>query len=410
MTSNDRASLIYTDTHSQAISSTFSSPRVPLSRVVTVPDTIVQFRAHSAPPISFPDDSRFSSGAHMAAHESLSTTMPQWFISENVSASSTPISTLREPPQEQPQHIPRPPNAFMLFRSDFLKKRTIPEEVEKRQQNLSRIAGQCWKMLSAEERALWYDRAAAVTAAHHAKYPDYRFRPTRKGAGKHVGKKAEKTSQSDALRGRGHDGLPTKTGGVESSIGPMRRPHIARSYARQSPYDQSISAALREPITLSMTGLPSLSPLSFNASLPVSLDGSANAAAFDDNASQTLIVHRQGMLGPVEQTLPHYSPVFSSGKTLSEMVHELNITPVSKNNHGLPYQHHSGGEKDQMHPTLYPKYSPSPSGLATSTLVHGENDINLWASANPDYSSDKLGLYHTSLLSWLPDSLVLPEQ
>ncbi|KIJ69992.1 hypothetical protein HYDPIDRAFT_51118, partial [Hydnomerulius pinastri MD-312] len=69
----------------------------------------------------------------------------------------------------------RPPNAFMLYRSDFLKRRTVPREVEKRQQNLSRIAGQCWNMLPEREKAIWHDKAAAVQAAHHAKYPHYRF-------------------------------------------------------------------------------------------------------------------------------------------------------------------------------------------------------------------------------------------
>ncbi|KIK97983.1 hypothetical protein PAXRUDRAFT_95391, partial [Paxillus rubicundulus Ve08.2h10] len=76
--------------------------------------------------------------------------------------------------------IPRPPNAFMLYRSDFLKRRTIPPEVEKRQQNLSRIAGQCWNMLPDDEKAVWHDKAAAVQAAHYAKYPFYKFKPSRK--------------------------------------------------------------------------------------------------------------------------------------------------------------------------------------------------------------------------------------
>ncbi|KAI6105639.1 high mobility group box domain-containing protein, partial [Pisolithus sp. B1] len=69
----------------------------------------------------------------------------------------------------------RPPNAFLLYRSDFLKRRTIPREVEKRQQNLSRIIGECWNTLSAEEKAVWREKAAAVTAAHQAKYPHYKF-------------------------------------------------------------------------------------------------------------------------------------------------------------------------------------------------------------------------------------------
>ncbi|KIM68589.1 hypothetical protein SCLCIDRAFT_6962 [Scleroderma citrinum Foug A] len=363
------------------------------------PDSAVHFRAHSAPPLTFQTGS-----APMAAPP---TPVPQWFIRTTFSASSTPISSLQELPQEQTEHIPRPPNSFMLYRSDFLKKRTIPEEVEKRQQNLSRIAGQCWKMLSAGERAIWNDKAAAVAAAHHAKYPDYKFRPIRKGARKHVGKKTDKSSKSGASKGRSSGGLLTGTEVLESSIGPARRSPIARRYVRQSPYDESISAPLQPPITSSMTISPSASPLSLNPLLyPLtSLDGPASAATFDDDASAMQVPHCQDILG-LEQTLCQYSSIFSSGKTLSEMVQDLSVTHVSESNTGFLYERDPasfGGEKNQMYHTLYPDYTPSSSGLVASTLIGRVDGIDRLEPANSGYSSDKLGPYHSSLLSWLPD-------
>ena len=75
--------------------------------------------------------------------------------------------------RDVPKHIPRPPNAFILYRSDFLKRRVIPPEVEKRQQNLSRIAGQCWNMLPETDKAIWFGKAAAVRAEHRVKYPSH---------------------------------------------------------------------------------------------------------------------------------------------------------------------------------------------------------------------------------------------
>ncbi|KAF9006437.1 hypothetical protein BDQ17DRAFT_1423326 [Cyathus striatus] len=61
------------------------------------------------------------------------------------SLNSAPLSTPRP-------HVPRPPNAFMLFRSDFLKRGVIPPDVECRQQNLSRIAGEVWNLCRQKRR------------------------------------------------------------------------------------------------------------------------------------------------------------------------------------------------------------------------------------------------------------------
>ncbi|KAI0065932.1 hypothetical protein BV25DRAFT_1789169, partial [Artomyces pyxidatus] len=73
--------------------------------------------------------------------------------------------------------IPRPPNAFMLFRSHMLNSKQIPKDVERRQQHLSRVAGECWNMLPPEEKKKWQAEAARVLAEHKAKYPSYKFTP-----------------------------------------------------------------------------------------------------------------------------------------------------------------------------------------------------------------------------------------
>lgn len=86
------------------------------------------------------------------------------------------------PPASSRPHIPRPPNAFMLFRSDFLKKGVIPSHVERRQQNLSRIAGQCWNLLPVEEKEKWQEKAAEVLLEHQRQNPDYKFTPAPRGS------------------------------------------------------------------------------------------------------------------------------------------------------------------------------------------------------------------------------------
>ncbi|KIK63578.1 hypothetical protein GYMLUDRAFT_162520, partial [Collybiopsis luxurians FD-317 M1] len=78
-------------------------------------------------------------------------------------------------PKPPSTHIPRPPNPFMLFRSYMLKKKTIPESVEKRQQQLSKVIGQCWNLLPPEEKQPWIDEAARLRREHQLMYPGYKF-------------------------------------------------------------------------------------------------------------------------------------------------------------------------------------------------------------------------------------------
>ncbi|RDB22780.1 Repressor ROX1 [Hypsizygus marmoreus] len=86
------------------------------------------------------------------------------------------------PPPSPRTHIPRPPNAFMLYRSNLLKNGTIPPNVERRQQHLSRVAGECWNLLPPEEKAKWQDQAAKVLLEHQQRNPDYKFTPAPRGS------------------------------------------------------------------------------------------------------------------------------------------------------------------------------------------------------------------------------------
>ncbi|KAJ7737773.1 hypothetical protein DFH07DRAFT_92698 [Mycena maculata] len=76
-----------------------------------------------------------------------------------------------------PSYIPRPPNAFILFRSSFIRSQNVPGRVEGNHSTLSKIIGKYWHALPPEERARWEDKARAAQAEHRRRYPDWRFRP-----------------------------------------------------------------------------------------------------------------------------------------------------------------------------------------------------------------------------------------
>lgn len=79
--------------------------------------------------------------------------------------------------------VSRPPNAFILFRSHFLREKVIPTHVETRQQNLSRIVGQCWNLMTQDQKDYWRTEAKNARSAHQKNNPGYKFSPVRKKRG-----------------------------------------------------------------------------------------------------------------------------------------------------------------------------------------------------------------------------------
>lgn len=90
-------------------------------------------------------------------------------------------------------HIPRPPNAFMLFRADFVRMKHVPGSVETTHGSLSKIIGNCWRQLPLEEKRVWEIKAKHAKAEHKARYPGYRFRPVHNKA-----KRAERAAAAAA--------------------------------------------------------------------------------------------------------------------------------------------------------------------------------------------------------------------
>ncbi|KAG9308230.1 hypothetical protein JVU11DRAFT_12248 [Chiua virens] len=90
-----------------------------------------------------------------------------------------PPSKRRAPPGKRRSlgYIPRPPNAFMLFRADFVRQKHVPGSIETNHGSLSKIIGNCWRALPLDEKRIWEIKAKQEKEAHSKRYPGYRFRP-----------------------------------------------------------------------------------------------------------------------------------------------------------------------------------------------------------------------------------------
>ncbi|PVF97835.1 hypothetical protein CPB86DRAFT_815270 [Serendipita vermifera] len=98
-----------------------------------------------------------------------------------------------------PGHIPRPPNAFILFRSDLVARKAVPTSLEADHSTISKIIGVCWRTLPARQRKRWEQKALEAKAAHKAQYPDYRYTPVHRKNGP-TRKKAKKEQKKDDAR------------------------------------------------------------------------------------------------------------------------------------------------------------------------------------------------------------------
>jgi hypothetical protein len=108
------------------------------------------------------------------------------FASDEEASGATRKPSPSHSKKKPENHIPRPPNAFILFRSSFIKAQHVSQSIETNHSTLSKIIGLTWKNLSDSERKEWHDKAKKEQEAHRRKFPKYAFRPQQtksKGAG-----------------------------------------------------------------------------------------------------------------------------------------------------------------------------------------------------------------------------------
>ncbi|KAJ7886609.1 hypothetical protein B0H14DRAFT_2338180 [Mycena olivaceomarginata] len=94
------------------------------------------------------------------------------------SITCAPLPTRKPPKRYGEAHVPRPPNAFMLFRADFVHQQHVPLSIETNRGSLSKIIGRHNAAAGARsphsEKHIWETKAKQAKAEHRLKYP-YRF-------------------------------------------------------------------------------------------------------------------------------------------------------------------------------------------------------------------------------------------
>ncbi|KAL4064665.1 hypothetical protein V8B97DRAFT_1987571 [Scleroderma yunnanense] len=130
--------------------------------------------------------------------------------------------------------IPRPRNAFILFRCDFVHQRKVnPKEAEN--DHVSRKAGQLWNRMTREEKQPWIKMAEKERQRHAILYPNYKYMPNPTNF------KMRKTKI------KGNRPLPHKT--LNTSVFDFILPFDAQSYERRIYCDGSDTTNSHDPAT-----------------------------------------------------------------------------------------------------------------------------------------------------------------
>ncbi|KIL68921.1 hypothetical protein M378DRAFT_176509 [Amanita muscaria Koide BX008] len=132
---------------------------------------------------------------------------------------------------------PRPPNAWILYRSEKI--RTLPPlqpgEARRAQADVSRMISEMWKNEREEERTRYERMAEQKKAEHQQKYPGYRFQPQKKEEKQRLREiiKQERQTNREARKNRGRSlaaETPTPTFDTPTP------PHFTTFYAPETQY------------------------------------------------------------------------------------------------------------------------------------------------------------------------------
>ncbi|KAF2368588.1 High mobility group box domain [Trinorchestia longiramus] len=94
--------------------------------------------------------------------------------------SNTPYSDATQTKKHPPNHIKRPMNAFMVW-SQMERREIVKFAPDTHNAEISKQLGKRWKLLTEEQRKPYREEAARLKELHNQEYPNYKYRPKKKG-------------------------------------------------------------------------------------------------------------------------------------------------------------------------------------------------------------------------------------
>lgn len=186
-------------------------------------------------------DSRHTSPAYTGSTPGLSRSSTP---ATTPAPSSDPCSEIKTVSKrgQPPNHIKRPANAYICFRSEFCKSK--PPQLERHNANVSIITGLAWRQLGAEGQRPYREMADRKKAEFTMMYPDWVFRPRQNLPPKKQRKKQTRTDidqeryldiaseYSSGKRGKELQEYPEAIGSTPTDSDSSPRPRPARKASK----------------------------------------------------------------------------------------------------------------------------------------------------------------------------------
>ncbi|TRM68152.1 hypothetical protein BD626DRAFT_565011 [Schizophyllum amplum] len=169
---------------------------------------------------------------------------------------------------QDPDYIPRAPNAFILFRASFVRTYTLEGGAGGKKDRLGKLVGEAWRALPAHERAEWEAKAILAQEEHRRRYPDWRFKPQQiaAGLGQPSGPRPRKGRIKDGGGGNYDKGEGSSKGKQASALSETTDTEDTASSSA------SVAEVSGPQIVLDQidTGSPSVEHISITGSSPIS--------------------------------------------------------------------------------------------------------------------------------------------
>jgi len=242
--------------------------------------------------------------------------------------------------RRDPDHTKRPLNTFMLFAK--IQRESITSNITCNHSEISKALGKLWQELSKEEKDPFIRGAKTLVELHRLEYPDYKYRPRKKGQAKDAAPKPAAAAKKSGGRAKVARPAPEPQiyGMMAAPSSPLSPPELAYPGGVASPLSP-------EQLYLAGGGSPaarSASPFSSYGSL------SPGGSSICSMASPASILH-----------MPH-SPVPSIGSS-SGYESEMSSCLVA--------------QESFFEPCKVECWSPEPESVISSDLSSDLRDLDV---------------------------------
>ncbi|KAF0314669.1 putative transcription factor SOX-14 [Amphibalanus amphitrite] len=170
--------------------------------------------------------------------------------------------------RRNPEHTKRPLNAFMLFAK--IQREHITTHFNCNHSEISKALGRLWQDLSREEKEPFTEGAKTLVALHRIEYPDYKYRPRKKGQPKEAASAAAVSSGGSPTK-KASQKRPASRAARSGERAAVRRADSTGDWVCEPVSERGSEAAMElcRPVGVSLgSPAPPESPLSFCLASP----------------------------------------------------------------------------------------------------------------------------------------------